>query len=245
MGWGPSRSERRIAVIVLCATIAMGLFATSVRSAEPGNVGSAAAPARPNIVLILTDDQRWDTMWAMPQTRALLGERGMTFDESFVVNPLCCPSRASLLTGKYSHGTGVYKNEPPHGGFASFDDDVTLATALDGVGYETALIGKYLNGYSTTYIPPGWDRWVAFQKSDYFDYTLNVDGVSTAYGSAPADYSTDVIAGYADRFIRQADPAAPLFLDLSTWAPHAEAVPAPRHQAAFPDLAPWRPPSYN
>ena len=91
--------------------------------------------------------QRWDTLWGMPTVEQALAENGVTFENSFVVNPLCCPSRASLLTGRYSHSTGVYRNVPPHGGYADFRDGRTLATVLHAAGYETGFFGKYLNGY--------------------------------------------------------------------------------------------------
>src|SRR2546421_746067 len=92
---------------------------------------------KPSIVLVLTDDQRWDSLWAMPQVRHLLGLHGVTFTHAYVPNPLCCPSRTSILTGEYSHSTGVYWNAPPHGGFPSFNDSSTLATWLSAAGYRT------------------------------------------------------------------------------------------------------------
>ena len=117
----------------------------------------------PNIVLILTDDQRWDTLWAMPTVTSELADRGITFVNGYVSNPLCCPSRASILTGQYSHSNGVYTNhgQEPLGGFRAFDDGSTVATWLDDAGYRTAMLGKYLNGYAGSYVPPGWDRWFA------------------------------------------------------------------------------------
>ena len=120
-------------------------------------------PFRPNIVLVLTDDQRWDTVSAMPNVTNRLVRPGVDFRNAFASNPLCCPSRVSILTGRYSHSTGVFSNRPPHGGFASFRDRATIATRLRAAGYRTAYMGKYLNGYANnTYVPPGWDRWLAF-----------------------------------------------------------------------------------
>ena len=135
-----------LALVVACAGSALGTSAASARRSEA-----------PNIVLVLTDDQRWDTLWAMPTVKALAA-RGVTFTNSFVVNPLCCPSRASLLTGQYSHSTGVYGNTPPHGGFPSFRDWHTIATVLHAAGYTTGFFGKYLNRYgvgqaSARYVP--------------------------------------------------------------------------------------------
>ena len=189
-------------------------------------------PQRPDIVLIVTDDQRWDTLGEMPGLRRTVRAHGMTFRNAFVVNPLCCPSRASILTGAYSHTTGVYTNVPPDGGVAAFDDRSTLATWLDDVGYRTGFVGKYLNGYAKPwYVPPGWARWVAFLRgsSHYYDYALSVDGERREYGSRVADYSTDVLAGMAERFIHETPSGDPLFLFLAPSAPHHPQTPAPRY----------------
>jgi arylsulfatase A-like enzyme len=215
-------------------------------------VSAAPQAGPPNVVVILTDDQRWDTMWAMPTVQSELVERGVTFANAFVVNPTCCPSRASFLTGKFSHSTGVYRNRPPYGAFASFDDTSTLATALHDGGYRTGLLGKYLNYYEeddAAYVPPGWDRWVAFVSQhgngEYLGYDLTINGSVVHFGDAPADYSTDVLAGYAANFIRSTPASTPLFLWLALKAPHGPMTPAPQYASAFSDLPPWRPPSYN
>lgn len=197
--------------------------------------------ARPNIVLIVTDDQRWDTLSQMPGVKRLLADRGLTFSNAFVANPLCCPSRSTILTGTHSHSTGVYTNEGANG-LKAFDDRSTIATWLDGAGYETAFIGKYFNGWwPTAYVPPGWDRWAAFRNAGdlYYDYDLLVDGEARAYGSDDDSYSTDVLTRYADRFIRTAPDDDPLFLMLSTFAPHSPRTPPP---GSVPDVASaWEP----
>src|SRR5919198_392517 len=132
-----------------------------------------AAWSRPNIVLTLTDDQPWNSLWAMPAVERRLMAHGVTFKRAFVVNALCCPSRASILTGQYSHSTGVYTNDGHnHGGFPAFRSHEwsTVATWLHAVGYRTALVGKYLNdfGYAGRHghVPKGWDRWVAFAEDN-------------------------------------------------------------------------------
>lgn len=207
---------------------------------------SAKAAQRPSLVLIVTDDQRWDTLLAMPVLQRRLVDRGVRFTNGLVVNPLCCPSRASILTGQYSHSTGVYDNQGPFGGFKVFDDSSTIATWLDDSSYSTALIGKYMNGYNrqrSTYVPPGWDRWVAFAKSGYYNYTLAIDGRTREFGSSPEDYSTDVLADSAASFIHKTK--GPLFLYWAPKAPHAPSIPAPRHRSAFRGLPPSRPPNYN
>jgi arylsulfatase A-like enzyme len=213
--------------------------------------------AGPNVVLILTDDQRWDTPDAthgmggnpvMPIVTSELVNSGVTFTQAWVTTALCSPSRASILTGKYAHNHGVFRNAPPAGGAGAFDDSVTLATLLQGAGYRTGLVGKYLNGYDqlSPYIPPGWDDWQVFVDPRYYDYDLNENGVLTHYASAPADYATDVLAAKATGFIATSvSQGRPFFLFFSPIAAHGPFTPAPRHEGLFNGLPAWRPPSYN
>ncbi len=217
--------------------------------------GSAAALAQslpqateqPSILFFLTDDQTWDSLWAMPNVQRLLVDKGVTFPNAFVVNPLCCPSRTSILTGDYSHTTDVYRQIPPHGGVATFNDTSTIATWLHDAGYTTGLIGKYVNGFQDAaargYVPPGWDKFMAFSTPDYQNYTLDVDGAVVKYGDAPKDYSNKVLTNAADEFIRTTK--GPLFLEFSTNLPHAPALPEPRFAHAFSELTPSRPPSFD
>ena len=119
------------------------------------------ASAQPNIVLILTDDQRFDKLAHLPAIDGQLVRRGMLLRRAFVVNSLCCPSRSTILTGAYSHTTGIYLNgDGGAGGFPDFRDASTVATWLRRGGYRTGLFGKYLNHYEhAAYIPPGWSHW--------------------------------------------------------------------------------------
>ena len=105
---------------------------------------SAASLEKPNIVFILTDDMRKDDLRFVPAAQGLLGDQGTTFDNTFVTFAMCCPSRASILTGLYPHNHRVFTNEAPEGGEPGFrsNDDSTIATWLDGAGYRTALFGK-------------------------------------------------------------------------------------------------------
>jgi arylsulfatase A-like enzyme len=216
-------------------------------------VPSAAAHAQeaeqdpPSVLLIVTDDQRWDTLWAMPEVQRTLVDPGVTFEEAFTTSPLCCPSRASILTGGYPHTTGVYTQGLPHGGFRSFDDSTTIATALDGAGYRTGYFGKYLDSYQSDalagYVPPGWDRWVAFVHAEYLDYGLTVDGVLRRHGHEPDDYSTDVLAAEAEAFVRTSE--GPVFAVFAPAAPHAPATPSTQDLGRFEDLPPWRPAAFD
>jgi N-acetylglucosamine-6-sulfatase len=136
----------------------------------------------PNVILFLTDDQRWDTLQYMPAVQRLLVERGVTFSNAFATTPLCMPSRASLLTGRYAHHTGVLTNFPPNGGPQRFvgPDASTVATWLQQAGYRTGMYGKYVNLYedqcppytSTCYRPPGWDEWHVFLGEAAYNYGL-------------------------------------------------------------------------
>jgi arylsulfatase A-like enzyme len=222
----------------------------------------AAAQTRPNIVFVLTDDLTWNLIQYMPQVQAMQ-QQGMTFDRYVVTDSLCCPSRASIFTGRYPHSTGVLKNMGADGGFGAFhpfEEDSTFATALRRVGYRTGLMGKYLNGYfpfsrvdgARPYVPPGWSAWaVGGQAYRGFNYNLAVKYPGTGarivhYGNAPEDYLTDVIAGHGRTFIDGAVAAGkPFLLELSTYAPHAPATPAPADAAAFEGLVAPRGPLFD
>ena len=191
----------------------------------------AAHARRPNIVVILTDDERFDGLAQMPNVRHLLGDHGVTFTNAFVTTSECCPSRASILTGEYSHHSGVVQNFGP-AGYKRFDQRSNLAIWLQHAGYDTALVGKYLNDY-TIYghdrIPAGWSNWRAIDsrpEERYYDYSMNENGRIVHYGTKPWDYSTDVLTRQAVGFIHHA--RGPFFLYFAPIAPHETAIPAPR-----------------
>jgi N-acetylglucosamine-6-sulfatase len=212
---------------------------------------AAQVPAPPNVLLIVTDDQRWDTVQAMPHVMNDLVSPGVLFDSAHVTTPLCCPARAGIFTGQYAHTTGVYSNHnsDPHGGFNAFDDSVTVATVMHDAGYRTGLVGKYLNGYAASdanqppeYIPPGWDTWNAAELGwgAYYNWSQNINGGIVQQ----PNYITDVEGQQALDFIGDAT-AKPWFLEWAPAAPHMQAVPEPDHAHDFDSLPSWRPPSYN
>jgi arylsulfatase A-like enzyme len=227
---------------------AAGGVAVWLAGAESSAGNERAHPA-PNIVVILTDDQRWDTLSVMPVVRREMAGRGIEFTNSFVIDPVCCPSRASTLTGRYPHSTGVWRNHGEFGGFPAFDDASTVATWLHDSGYRTGLFGKYLNRYrGTTYVPPGWDRWMAFNGSSvegdfYYRYLLNVDGRLQRHEADPADYSTNVLGAAAVSFIERTPGR--LFVLFAPANPHRPGTAAPGDARRLDRLPPWRPPSYN
>jgi len=217
-------------------------------------VPPAAAAPRPNIVFILTDDQRWDTIDqkhsvdgttpVMQKVTSLLVNKGVLFQNHFVTTALCAPSRSSILSGKYAHTTGVHSNGGSDGGVQAFDDSSTVAVWLKAAGYHTGIFGKYLNGYNqiAPYQAPGWDEWHVFKAPGYFGYHLIENGVDVAYGSADADYSADVLRDKVVQFI--ATSSEPFFVEFTPYNPHAPATPAPRHVGSFSGVPPWRPPNY-
>lgn len=250
-----------LAAIILAAVI-VAVVESSRAPRSPRPPSAPVASARPNIVFVLTDDLSWDLLAYMPRVRALQ-RLGLTFRDYFVSDSLCCPSRSSIFTGNFPHDTGVFSNVGPHGGFHVFhsrgEEKHTFAVALQRVGYRTALMGKYLNGYlarpapgeprvvAPTYVPPGWSEWdVAGDGYHEFNYELNENGVLHHYGKQPSDYLTDVLARLGAGFIdRSAAAHAPFFLELATFAPHAPYTPAPRDARDFPGLRAPEPPNFD
>ena len=219
-------------------------------SPAQGHRGAAAPDTRPNFVFVLTDDLSWNLVSHMPHVRAL--ERaGSTMSSYYVVDSLCCPSRAAIFTGQYPHDDGVFTNAGSDGGYGAYNRNAnppkSFAVALQDSGYRTAMMGKYLNGYSPAdKIPPGWDRWnVTGNGYREFNYTLNENGSLQYFGYSPKDYLTDVLSAKAGSFITSTAAAKrPFMLEVATFAPHAPYTPAPRYQnaaagVAYPKTAAW------
>ena len=230
--------------------MAADTHASATASAPPS---LSAAVGGPNIVIINTDDQQFDTLRFMPRTTAELVNSGTTFANSFATAAVCGPSRANLLTGQYSHNNGVLWNEPPMGGFENFNDTSTLATWLQGAGYRTGMVGKYMNSYDkfatanadpqNTYVPPGWSDWQAFVGASYYNFTLSNNGASEFH----AGYSTDILAQKSVSFLNasEANDAQPFFLYFTPHAPHTPSNPAQRDLNTFANVPDHRPPNYN
>lgn len=182
--------------------------------------------SRPNIVLILADDMSYADMEHMPKTRALFSREGsVEFSRAYVSTPMCCPSRATLLTGQYVHNHLCLGNIQPFGGVAEFrkqgNESSTVGTWLQDGGYRTALVGKYLNGYRLgDSTPPGWDYWRAtgFEEEEVMP---------------PEEEQTPALARDAAAFISQASEASPFFLWFSPPPPHTGSVPSATHAGDF------------
>jgi arylsulfatase A-like enzyme len=216
--------------------------------------GTSGADTRPNFIVINTDDMREDQLAYMAQTQALLVNQGALFTNAFVVDSLCCPSRATLLRGQQTHNHGVLSNSSPTGGYGAFHDkgleNSTIATWLHDAGYDTVLLGKYFNGYTVASAPlqppPGWSEWYAIVSGGYYKLQLNQNGVITAYGSSEQEYSTDVLRDLTLDFLdRHASGSNPFFIYVAPWAPHSPSTPAKRHQKALPGLTHVHSASFN
>ena len=205
--------------------------------------------SKPNILFVLTDDMRTSDLRYMPKTKNLLAGGGVKFTNAFVTRSLCCPSRATILRGQYSHNHQVWGTWPPLGGFEKFRDlgheRSTIATWLSNAGYETILIGKYLNGYDdTTYVPPGWDHWHGYLGKYSATYQINENGRVAAYDRSRI-HDTDLFADKATHFIKNSASGAPFFMYLATNAPHTPAYVADRHKGMFSNEPLPNPPSFN
>ena len=206
---------------------------------------------RPNVVLIVTDDLDAGLLQAHRERYpniARLAEGGTTFENAFVTDPLCCPSRATMLRGQYAHNHRIIGNWPPQGGARKFrslgHEDSTVATWLRDEGYRTVLVGKYMNDYYGDRVPAGWDDWYAIAGGHLSD-DLNENGRIHRY-DPERHYLDDVLAEKATTYInRSPEDGAPFFMWVGTQAPHAPATPAPRHEGTFADARLPRGPSFD
>jgi N-acetylglucosamine-6-sulfatase len=239
----------RRAVLFLVVSIALAVLLFSVvRCSEP--VTTQASPREPNFVYIITDDMRYDDLAYMPKTRHLIGSQGLTFENAYVPLGVCCPSRASVLTGMYTHNHKVWSNKyGPEGGWEGFrtqgHEQDNMATRMHAAGYRTGLFGKYFNFYGGSAVPAGWDDWFATSAA-YFYWSANDNGVQRYYGTAQRDYQTDVLTRETSQFIDQSiKTGKPFMAYVSPLAPHGPSTPAPRHADAFDGEKAPRPPSFN
>jgi N-acetylglucosamine-6-sulfatase len=238
---------RRAPRLVVLALVMVCLLGTGCGP----NTGVVRTSDRPNVVLILTDDldagllEEYPARY--PNLRDLAAE-GTTFENAFVTDPLCCPSRATILRGQYTHNHQIVGNWRPQGGAKKFFDlgheDSTVATWLQDESYRTALVGKYMNDYYGDRVPVGWDDWYAI-AGGHLSEDLNENGRVRRYD--PERYHLDaVLADKAADYVRRpSDDGAPFFMWVGTQAPHAPATPAPRHEGTFPEARLPRSPSFD
>jgi arylsulfatase A-like enzyme len=248
--------------------LVLPLIVLAALPAAAAQQSDAATPRpRPNVVLVMADDQTVESLRVMANVNELLARQGATFTNNFASFPLCCPSRATYLTGQYGHNHTIMGNAPPQGGYEKLraTEANTLPAWLRAGGYNTVHIGKYLNGYGRTdptHVPAGWSEWYgSIDPSTYrfYGYTLNENGRLVNYGSSAQHYQADVYTAKAVDVVRRLAPRAePLFLSVAYLAPHsggpreaddpanqATPVPAPRHRNRFASEPLPRPPSFN
>jgi len=226
-------AQPRYRVVATPATAALLVVMLTV-SAANGPPPAQAEDTRPNILLIVTDDQRLDSMGAMPITQARIFDAGINFSNAFVTTPMCCPSRSSILTGMYAANHGVRSNSTPL-------TVPTFVTQLDDAGYYTGMFGKYLNSQDGSPLPE-FDDWARVKEKSYVDPVINVNGTRSVH----AGYSTYIIRDLAQDFLAQAAlESGPFMMLFAPKASHEPNTPAPGDEGLFPDLAPLRPPSHN
>lgn len=208
-------------------------------------VSSAALLIKPNIVLVLTDDESMDAVAKMPY----VGTRPdwINLNQAFIENSLCCPSRSAILSGQFDTHNGVGNNSQAK----NLNDTQTLPVWLQQAGYQTALIGKYLNGYGEDargpYIPPGWNDWqVPYTPNLYgqYNYPLYSNGTIENHGTLPADYEPNVLAGKAEAFIA-ANAAKPFFMYFAPTATHSPWRASPSRQGMFKTTPVTHTPDFN
>jgi N-acetylglucosamine-6-sulfatase len=228
---------RRTVLLLASAALAL-LFISAITSRPPTEAQTTAS--QPNFVFILTDDMRKDDLKYMPKTLNLIGSQGMTFENAFVSNSLCCPSRATIMRGQYAHNTGVWGNtDGPDSGWQGYknhgNEQDNIATRLHNAGYRTGLFGKYFNTYDLSAVPLGWDDWFATQSGGgVFNFYVNDNGTKKYFPKSNSNYVTDVLSRETQSFIGDSVVAGkPFFAYVAPKQPHEPATPAPRHAHAF------------
>jgi N-acetylglucosamine-6-sulfatase len=240
----------RSTVLVLASAALAVLFISALTSSPPTEAQTTAS--QPNFVFILTDDMRKDDLKYMPNTLNLIGSQGMTFENAFVSNSLCCPSRATIMRGQYAHNTGVWDNiDGSDSGWQGYknhgNEQDNIATRLHNAGYRTGLFGKYFNTYDLSAVPLGWDDWFATQSGGgVFNFYVNDNGTKKYFPKSSTNYVTDVVSRETQSFIGDSVGAGkPFFAYVAPKQPHEPATPAPRHAHAFDGEKAPRLPSFN
>ena len=188
-------------------------------------VTKAGAPQRPNILIVLTDDQRRESLPMMPSVKKWFGAQGQTFTQGYVTTPSCCPSRAAILTGRYDHNNGVISQAGP-----AFDEGTSIARYLKDAGYATGHVGKYVHYYSLAERAPYWDRWT-FWTGGYDNVYMNFDGeVRQSVG-----YSTRIAFDTAISYVNswETRDSQPWMMLVAPTAPHLVGRTPPPAEAKY------------
>ncbi len=199
-----------------------------------------------NVIFILSDDHRYDFMgftgkvpWLKTPNLDSMAHNGVYFKNAFVTTSLCSPSRASILTGLYSHTHTVVDNVAPDP-----DHLIFFPQYLQKAGYQTSFFGKWHMGGSSDEPRPGFDHWESFKgQGDYYNPKLNIDGKHVEYSDST--YVTDLLTDHALDWLKKRDGDKPFFLYLSHKAVHADFQPAKRHRGMYKDEEIILPPSFR
>jgi arylsulfatase A-like enzyme len=221
------RSGRRLGVV------SAALLLVALLLDRPAPRAQAPAVAQPNILVIVTDDQRADGLEVMPKTRAIFQQGGVTFTEAYAATPLCCPSRASIMSGRYGHNSGIRTNRDT----GVLDHATTVQAHLHANGYQTAISGKFLLYWDLSQPPPNFDHWAVVNETDYYGDVYSVDGERRRIDQYSTDFIAERALEYLDRF--ESDDPRPWFLYVATQAPHAPFVAEPDYRDA--PVPPWQP----
>ena len=214
-------------------TFALILLLAGIGAVPPAPAGAQAT--RPNILIIVTDDQRaMDTMQVMTRTQELFGQGGTTYTNAYAATPVCCPARAAIMSGRFAHNNGVKTNADAH----ALAQESTIQAQMQAAGYRTALVGKYLNGWPIETAPPHFHKFHVLnpQPDTYYGNQFNNNGTL----ENESDYSTDVIRDRAIQLIQDelgAKDTDPWFLYVAPFAPHHPWEAASRHLST--DIGTW------
>ena len=261
-----TRGRTILIVAAVCLVVIAGAVVAVRTTSSPND-------SRPNILVVMVDDSTFEEIRVMASVKQRLADEGTSFSRAYVTTPNCCPSRATYYTGRFPHNNGVKDNVPPLGGATAFvpTERDSIGVWLQGAGYYTAQIGKYLNGWGDAdkgqwkdgIAPmPGWDHW--FTPIDpstyrYYNYQVSDDGRERSFGSSDEDYQTDVLGREVLDTIDEATASGrPWFISFTPLAPHVgqseaslaeggnggvTAVAAPRHRGVLAGEQPPRSPS--